>query len=217
MTSNSGDSNPRQRSISIKATRQVLVEGQDEIYLFQALGQYINLDASEVQFQPYNGKSNLRDFLETLAALSDFSNVYSLSVVADADDNRQGAADRIRGALQNAGLPASNEPLHISAAGPPYTAWLVIPHDAPGRALEDVCLESVKEDPGLICVDAFMECIMNVCSSPPKENEKSKARVRSFLASRERPDLLLGQAARAGIWNFDAPSFDPLKQLLQLF
>ena len=217
MTSNPEGSNPRRRSISIRATRQVLVEGQDEIYLFQALSQYINLDAGVVQFQPYDGKSQLRDFLETLVALSDFSKVYSLSIVADADDNRQGATDRIRGALQNAGLPAPNEPLQISADGLPYTAWLIIPHDSPGRALEDVCLESVKKDPGLSCVDEFMECIMNVCSSPPKENEISKARVRSFLASRERPDLLLGQAARAGIWNFDTPPFDPLKQLLKLF
>ena len=216
MTSNHEESNPCRIGISISAARQVLVEGIDETYLFQALGNHISMEAKDIQFQPYGGKSRLRDFLETLTALSDFSQVYSLAVVADADDSRRSAADRIRGALQNAGLSAPDEPLRLSADGQPYTAWLVIPHDSPGRALEDVCLDSVQEDPALACVDEFMECVMRVCSNPPKENEKSKSKIRAFLSSRERPDLLLGQAARAGIWNFDAPAFDPLKKLLRL-
>lgn len=216
MTANPEGSNPRQIGISIRAARQVLVEGTDETYLFQALGNHISMAARGIQFQSYGGKPKLRDFLETLTALADFSQVYSLAVVADADDNRRSAADRIRGALQNAGLSAPDEPLQLSDDGQPYTAWLVIPHDSPGQALEDVCLDSVQEDPALACVDAFMDCVMRVCSNPPKENEKSKSKIRAFLASRERPDLLLGQAARAGIWNFDAPAFDPLKKLLRL-
>lgn len=216
MTPNPEESNPCQPSISISAARQVLVEGRDETYLFQALGSHIGMEARDIQFQPYGGKSRLRDFLETLTALSDFSQVCSLAVVADADDNRYSATDRIRGALQNAGLAAPDKPLWLSTDSQPYTAWLVIPHDSPGMTLEDVCLDSVQEDPALACVDEFMKCVMRVCSNPPKENEKSKSKVRAFLSSRERPDLLLGQAARAGIWNFDAPAFDSLKKLLKL-
>ena len=217
MTSGPGEAGLSRPSISVTAARQVLVEGRDEVFVFQALARHIGIGLNDIQFQPYNGKDNLREFLETLPGLADFGNIRSLAVVADADGDRRSSAARIRGALGNAGLAAPPEPLRMSADGtPPRTGWLIIPHDSPGRMLEDVCLESVKGDPAMACVDEFLQCVTRSFPDFPKENEEPKARIHAFLSSRERPDLRLGEAAQAGVWDFDAPSFAPLKNLLRL-
>ena len=205
---------PFHRRNRIVYPRQVLVEGNDEVALFRALAS--QADVSELQFQPYNGKNNLRDFLETIVADPDFAAVSSLAVVMDADDDRGAAVDRVRGALENAGLSAPDEPLRMSISGHPRTGWLVIPHDAPGRMLEDVCLESVKDAPALACVEEFLQCLKNECPNPPRDSEESKAKMHAFLASMSPPDRRLGEAAYAGVWNFDDSSFEPLKSLLSL-
>ena len=217
MTSVSEETGPARSYIPVTAARQVLVEGIEEVLVFQALARHIGIGRNDIQFRPYNGKGNLRDFLEAFAIDPGFAVVRSLAVVADADGDRRSAAARIRGALRNAGLAAPPEPLRMSADGtPPRTGWLIIPHDSPGRMLEDVCLESVKGDPAMACVDEFLQCVTRSFPDFPKENEEPKARIHAFLSSRERPDLRLGEAAQAGVWDFDAPSFAPLKHLLRL-
>ena len=82
--------------------------------------------------------------------------------------------------------------------------------------IEDVCLESVKADPAIDCVDGYFECIRQTNVPGPKEVRMAKARLHAFLASREEPHLRLGEAADKGIWDFEADAFRPLKDLLEL-
>lgn len=82
--------------------------------------------------------------------------------------------------------------------------------------IEDVCLDSVKTDPAMECVDLYFECISQAEMQGPREVWMSKARVHAFLASRDRPDLRLGEAAEKGIWEFDTDAFLPLKDLLSI-
>jgi hypothetical protein len=42
----------------------------------------------------------------------------------------------------------------------------------------------------------------------------SKACVHAWLASKERPDKRLGEAAQAGYWPFEHSAFDALSQFL---
>jgi len=96
-------------------------------------------------------------------------------------------------------------------------AYLVIPHDVEGTMIEDVCLDSVKTDSAIECVDRYFECISQAADiQGPREVWMSKARVHAFLASRDRPDLRLGEAAEKGIWEFDTDAFQPLKDLLNI-
>jgi hypothetical protein len=49
--------------------------------------------------------------------------------------------------------------------------------------LEDLCLESVSEDPAMLCVDEYFRCLEERLEMLPRN--PSKARVRGFLASME--------------------------------
>ena len=202
-----------QRKIQISEPKQVLVEGHEEVRVFGRLT--ANLGLTSVQCHPYQGKPKLREFLRTFTALSDFAKVRSLAVVADADFDVGATRDSIRGALQNAGLPQPTDPLTEVSAGNLSVSYLILPHSRDQGMLEDVCLESVRSEPVMECVDQFIECVKGKRENWPKPEDEAKARVHAYLASLTPPDLRLGEAAQKSLWNFDSAAFDPLKELLR--
>ena len=198
----------------IKQPKQVIVEGNDEIRIFKSLSEHLNI--RDLQVRDYRGSDNLRRFLKTFRGSSEFGRVRSLAVVADANSDRDGREQRIRSALSDANLPAPSRPLESVSNGDLKVAYLVVPHDVEGTMIEDVCLDSVKTDPVMECVDRYFECISQTNIQGPREVWMSKARVHAFLASRDRPDLRLGEAAEKGLWTFDTDAFLPLKDLLKI-
>ena len=198
----------------IKQPKQVIVEGNDEIRVFNSLSKHLNI--RDLQVRDYRGSDNLRRFLKTFKGLSEFGLVRSLAIVADANSNRDGREQRIRSALSNADLPTPSKALESVSNGDLKVAYLVVPHNVEGTMIEDVCLDSVKTDPAMECVDRYFECISQANIQGPKEVWMSKARVHAFLASRERPDLRLGEAAESGLWTFETDAFRPLKDLLKI-
>ena len=89
----------------------------------------------------------------------------------------------------------------------------IIPTDGSNGELEDVLLASVNGDPAVSCVDELIECLeVRMTTLPAK---LSKARLHAFLASREEPDLLPGQAAWAGYFPWDSPAFSKIIDVLR--
>ena len=201
-------------ALEITQPKQVIVEGNDEIRVFNSLSKHLNIQDLEVRH--YGGSGNLRRFLKTFRVSSEFELVRSLAVVADANSDRASREQRIHGALSNAGLPVPTKPLEAVSNGDLKVAYLVVPHDVEGTMIEDVCLDSVKIDSAIECVDLYFECVSQADIQGPREVWMSKARVHAFLASRDRPDLRLGEAAEKGIWEFDTNAFLPLKDLLRI-
>ena len=198
----------------ITQSKQVIVEGNDEIRVFESLSRHLN--TRDLELRHYGGNKNLRRFLKAFSGSSDFGLVRSLAIVADANSDRNGREQQIRSALSNAGLPAPARSLEPVSNGDLKVAYLIVPHNIAGTMLEDVCLESVKTDPAMECVDRYFECISQADIQGPREVWMSKARVHAFLASRDRPNLRLGEAAESGLWAFDTDAFGPLKDLLNI-
>jgi hypothetical protein len=49
----------------------------------------------------------------------------------------------------------------------------------------------------------------------PVPRNLSKAKVQVLLASKPKTYLRVGEAACAGYWSFDSPSFKPLREIIQ--
>ena len=77
--------------------KQVIVEGNDEIRVFEALCRHLNIP--DVEIRHYGGSPNLKRFLKAFIGSSEFGLVQSLAVVADANLDRDGREQRICGAL----------------------------------------------------------------------------------------------------------------------
>ena len=201
-------------SVEIEQPKQVFVEGNDELRIFRALLRH--LDLSNIQMQNLGGIDSLRTSLRIFKNRPGFDAVRSLAVVVDADTNRDARRDQMRGALLDAGLPAPAQPLQLMSDGPLSVAYLIVPHDNPGTMIEDVCLESVRTDPAMKCVEGYFECISQAGVTGPSAHWNSKARAHAFLASREGPGLRLGEAADSGVWPLDHGAFDQLRSLLTM-
>ena len=202
----------RGEPIQINTSKQLLVEGWDEVHLFRVL--LSSLGISDVDVHPYQGHQQLRPFLRTFVGLANFSTVNALGVIADAEFNPGATRDRIRGALRDVGLPVPNEPLVPETQNGLRVVYLVLPHGADQGMLENTCLDSVEVSTEMECVNQFMACVSGKKPGWPSQNIAAKAKVRAFLASLDPPDLRLGEAAERGFWDFTSAAFDPLKELL---
>ncbi len=195
----------------IEKEKLLIVEGIDEKRLFAKLLSYLQI--ASIQIFPIGGKDAIHRNLPALKKASKFLEVLSLGIVRDADTNPSGAFQSVCGALKKAGLPVPDRQI-IPTKSIPRVSVIILPKpDFPG-ALEDICLCAVKEDPAIPCVEEYFQCLAGKGIVIP-ENNISKAKVHTFLSSKEDPEKRLGEAAEAGYWPLEHPAFDLVKQFLQ--
>jgi hypothetical protein len=199
-------------NLEINLPKLLLVEGNEEVYFFTALQQHLRI--GNVQIFPFNGKDNLNPFLKTLIALPRFHEVTTVGIIRDADSSKKSTMQSVQNALRRANLPVPKTPLQLTGSKP-RVAFLILPHGRNSGMLEDVCLDSEKNNSLMQCVETYMQCITDK-KAGPRITMLSKAKVRVFLASKEEPNLLLGQAAQKGYWNWDDVSFEPLRKFISL-
>lgn len=241
------------RLTPITQPRLLIVEGDDEVNFFQSFLDYLGID--DVQIQALGGIRQFRTKFKAVVSARGFSEVQSLAVVRDADKNAQAAFQSIRSVLQTNGLSPSNSP-GVSGNTLPKVTIHIIPNNQDDGMLENLCLESVADDPAMSCVHDFIGCISGKFDNIPHEEAKATVRtyltswglseeyyfetishhmstltedaleeiyhspslqVNLFLASRYKPSLRLGEAARKRYWPFDHSAFRSIGDLLKSF
>ena len=166
----------------ITKPKLLLVEGKDEVTLFGKL--LADLAIENVEIRDIMGKTRFRERIKALPQISGFGGVASIGIVRDADTDPRGAFDSICGALQAAGLPRPTEPLQPAGDDPRVMVMILPDAETPGM-LEDLCLESVADDPAMACVVEYFRCLQDRLEAGVLPGNPSKARVRTFLASME--------------------------------
>lgn len=193
----------------INKTKVLLGEGNEEVYFFSALLNHLKI--ADIQIEQYGGTGSLRKFLDTLIVRPGFINVEAVAITRDADDDANAAFQSVRSALGHASLPQPNA-INVFTVNNPRVGVFILPDGQQGGMLEDLCLASVATDLAMSCVDDFFRCVE---AQGRKPNNMSKAKAHAWLASKEKPDKRLGEAAKAGYWDFSHSAFDLLKQFLQ--
>ena len=116
--------------------------------------------------------------------------------------------------LQNFGLAVPQQLMTIEAGIPSVSVYILPDCNRPGM-LEDLCLDAVAGDLALPCVDDYLSCLQR--QGIPDPTPQAKAKLQAFLASRDSPGLLLGEAADKGYFPWSQSAFDALKQFLHGF
>ena len=165
----------------ISKSKVLLVEGQDEENLFSELLVDLNL-ANDIQIISVGGKEKFPIRLKGLKVRSGYELITSIGIVRDADENPTGAFQSVCSALKNVGLPKPIAPSQPTIDNPKVTV-MIIPDAETKGMIENVCLESVKDDPAIACVDQYFQCLQRQLKKLPKN--PAKARVHAFLASRD--------------------------------
>ena len=200
----------QRRPVRIDLPKQLLVEGRDEEEFFRSFLR--NLRIEDVQPQGYGGKDNLGNFLEDLVDTADFYQVESIGIVRDADNSAASALQSVQGHLRAVGLPVPQTYL-VPSENAPITSVFVMPDNSAEGALERLCLTVLSEDPAMKCVEDFLRCVTANVTAQPRPQDK--ARIHAFLASREDPELRLGEAAQRGYIPWNHSAFTQLTQFLQ--
>jgi hypothetical protein len=198
----------------ITATKLIAVEGKDELNLLSSLKERLGI--GNIEIRCLGGKYSLPTKLKSLIITPGFTSVVSLGVMRDANSNASTAFQSVCDALRNTNLPVPTQPLTPAKAhqANPQVVVLILPHGASEGMLEDICLQSVAEDPAMTCVERYFECLMRNIGRLP--SNLSKAKVHAFLSSRNQPDLRLGDAAKAGYWPLTHQAFNQVKQFLSM-
>lgn len=200
----------------ISKSKLLVVEGQDDRRFLRSLLRYLNLD-SDFDVQELVGIGNLGERLSDLPGISGFAQVQSLGVIRDADRNATSAFASLCSGLQNAQLSVPAQPLTVTGTNPQVAVFLWPDCQQPGT-LETLCLSSVEKDPAMPCVRQYFECLKDQMPALSKTIEKAELHtflLHTFLASREKPGLRLGEAAEKGYWPWDHPVFEPVKDFLR--
>lgn len=185
-------------------------EGREESDFFTAL--LARLAITDVQVETYNGKGNLGSYLKTLRVRPGFAGIISVGITRDADLDPPNAFKSIAGFLAQA--PFSAPQSHGAFAGErPRCGIFLLPDGTSPGMLEDICIEAVRSDFAFACVEEFLSCVATRANRNP--DSPAKARIEAWLASQTRPDLRLGQAAKAGLLPWDHPAFEPLKDFIK--
>lgn len=194
----------------------LLAEGRDAYYFcIWAKREY---GLTGLQVMDFGGISQLARRLQAVQLVTGYDGVKSLGVIRDAEDDAAAAFASVCGALARANLATPREPYEI-AAGSPRTGVFLFPGPPPDEGgphcgtLEDLCLATVEDQPVLRCIDSFMECLRQAEADLRRPH---KARVHSYLAGNNSfVGLRLGEAARAGAWNWQHPRMQPFEQFLR--
>lgn len=196
--------------LRIRRSRLLLVEGNDEDRFFSNLLTYIHPGDRPIQIIPTHGKDMLDSVLGLLTKQSEFSAVTHLGIVRDADDNPTGAFASVCGALRKYSLPIPADPEKF-AGDSVLVGIFIMPGAGLGGALENLCLDAVKGEPQMACVDGFANCIKSVVLTHPVNIDK--LRIQSYVATISGARLI-GEAADRGGLNFANTRYDALKEFL---
>jgi hypothetical protein len=194
---------------SIGSSKLLLVEGKTSLEFFKAYLRYLKLHG-DIETRDFGGIGDFGTYLRTLQATSGFHEVETLAIVRDAELNAQDALQSVRNHLLNRGLPTPSAHGQFTQ-GTPRVGVFILPDGSNPGMLETICMQSVNDDPVMPCLNTYFDCLHDLDSSSSKT---AKARAHAYIASKPRSDLLVGQAAHAGYWNWQSNAFVPLNEFL---
>jgi hypothetical protein len=187
----------------------VFCEGKDDVAVVRGLASHLKLD---IQIEEYGGKDNLPLFLESLQKRPNFAQqkVNTMAILRDANGDSTASFVSVHDALQRSGFPQPNANATFSESALRVGIFIV---GANGRGMiEDVCLNSVSDQPEFSCVNEYFNCIAKKSS---RSKFSSKAKVRVWMASHVDYEYHVGKAAEEGYWPWESPAFDSLKNFLK--
>jgi hypothetical protein len=167
---------------SITQEKMILVEGQDEAYLFRALIKQQGLE-DQIDVASFDGIKKLGPALKALRRIPGHQDLTAIGIVRDAEQDKDRAFQSVCDSLRGADLPQPPAPREFIGSEP-RIGVLILPVGPRRGNLEDVCLMSVQDNPAMECVERYFQCLGERLDRLPGTH-LAKACVKSFLVSRE--------------------------------
>ncbi|MEY4975281.1 MAG: hypothetical protein RIQ97_476 [Pseudomonadota bacterium] len=216
--------------MQITSEKILLVEGVDDQAMFKKLIE--KLEFSNIQIIIYEGKSQLKNYLNLLQKQNEFEKVTTIGITQDADNDPILALDRINCDLKSIDLdfPKSIDDMNYfqEKNGKRVGIFLLPSLNKPG-SLEDLILESIKSNlANNQLIQLIEECIEKIKNSYPSDNctgtngifgvspRESKSKCLGIFMATWKPNKSIKEAIESSYINFDSNSWDELKKFIKL-
>ncbi len=211
--SNGGELFEAGSRVPIRLSTVLVVEGRDMFGFFLAMLRELKLD-NQIEVRNGGGTPDLYDYLGDLKTISGFNAVTSLGIVCDCEADPIVALKDLCNALRRAGLAVPAAVLTPTAPPPlPRITIHLLPDASTPGMLETLLWRTLAGDPLNHCVEEYLDCVRKATGKALAYEDKS--RIYTYIAGRDQPWLLLGQAARARYFPGTSPVFDDLRAFLQ--
>lgn len=215
--------NEEKDSIKIHKKHLILCEGRDaKNFLIRYLNSPALQDdpffSHDIEVFNFGGNEELRSYLAPFKLITGFSDVISLLVIRDAEQDVQKAVHQVQSAFCANGLevPAVQGQW---ANGVPKTCFLLFPaFGTVSRAgtLEDLCVtilnDAAAETP-IEEVDAFVKHLEQDREQTFSHLHKTRLHT-YFSVNNKFVSMKVGEAAKAGAFDWSHPNLEPLKKCL---
>lgn len=192
----------------------VVVEGKDDRRFISAMNKHLGFP--DIDIQETEGVNNIRNQLAAIKITPGFRNVKSLGIVRDANEKGFMSAWRsVCYALRKEGFQVPSQHLVPTSADHPKTVVLILPDGKNKGKLETNILQSINNDSAMNCVNSFFICLDNSLKKSDMPKDIQKAKLQAFLATKKKYCHDLGEAATAGVWQFNDVAFKPIERLLK--
>ena len=201
--------------LEIAADCLLLVEGRDEVNLFNALFKHCldNIHVRKIQVIEAGGVNNFPNSLRAIKAAGQARpTLRSIGIVRDADCDAVDAFASVCRSLNDIGYVPPSAHGQFSKADPAIGVFIVPDGVNPG-AIESLCRSSRAGDAISGCVEEYMKCLFEHKALQSTNADKSFAH--AYLAAMNNPVSRVGEGALQGAWNFDSEAFSDLKTFLQ--
>ncbi len=190
----------------------LVVEGYSDLLFFaealEHLGQH-----GDIFIKHFNGKADLEAKLKVFLTPDLLAQKSTIGVIVDADEDEGKTTARISQVLQK----ATSQLITLGqwTVGKPKVGLFVAPGSGATGEIESLVWRAWGSDPSnqpaKACIDTFIDCM---ASSGHQAKSPDKGRVSALLAIRNDEDPRLGPGARAKVFDFNRPEFQPLLEFL---
>jgi hypothetical protein len=189
----------------------VLCEGEDDAAVLHGICGAASIEGLSIE--SIKGRSNLERVVRELPIRSDYSRgaIESIAIIIDAEEDAEASWQKLRNAFRSGldvRLPGQGE----LTDGKPRCGGFVVGMDAGVGMIEDVCLLSVRDEPGFHCLEEYFRCL---AERTDVKTYHSKAKFRAWMASQSEYEAHVGRAAKLGFLNWGSAAFEPLREFLK--
>lgn len=198
--------------MELNKSKLVVVEGKEETLFLPRLLKTCNKSdlCADIQFLPCDGKDKLDTFLKSITKYTGFNLVRSIGIILDANgqpDGIQSSLDKTKNALSSINFPVpTSAGIPVIANNKKSIIW-IMPNNKDNGELEDLCLNSLKKQRLMPCIQKMRDCIKKVS---PKQKISAKSLVYTYLAWLDPPGKRLGEISNSEIGCWDCTAFEPL-------
>ena len=213
----------RKTNSQIREKWLILCEGRDaEEFLISYLNSHELSDipafSEDFQVMDFGGITDLTDFISALQRMENYDRVEAILIIRDAEGDPEAAKSSIQASLSRNDCAIPHE-TYVWSESFPKIGYLLFPtcdKDVCEGAIEHLCMDILSEENSDYVISDIEKFMYELGKRHGREYPHDfKTKLHTYFSVTDKyVSLKIGEAAKAGAFNWNSPKLLPLKNFL---